>query len=119
MSGAGKVVAVVQPHRYSRLRDLFDDFSRCFSAADVVIVADVYPAGEVPIAGFDRDALAAAVKASGHRRVLTLANPTDLPPTIAAETRPGDMVVFLGAGDITNWAHALPAQLEALANHVA
>ncbi len=118
-AGAGRVVAVVQPHRYSRLRDLFDDFSRCFDAADMVIVADVYPAGEAPIAGFDRDALVGAVSAHGHPRVLALGSPTDLPTMIAAETRPGDLVVFLGAGDITSWAHALPAQLQALADHAA
>ncbi|HEY2482704.1 MAG TPA: Mur ligase family protein, partial [Caulobacteraceae bacterium] len=118
-AGSGRVVAVVQPHRYSRLRDLFDDFSRCFDAADVVIVADVYPAGEAPIAGFDRDALTAAMAAHGHPRVLALVGPAELPAMISAETRPGDLVVFLGAGDITNWAHALPAQLETLVDDVA
>jgi UDP-N-acetylmuramate--alanine ligase len=115
----GRVVAVVQPHRFTRLRDLFADFCRAFDDADVVIVADVYPAGEAPIEGFDRDALIEGMRRHGHRRVLALATPADLPATIGAETRPGDLVVFLGAGDITAWAHALPAQLEALPDGVA
>jgi UDP-N-acetylmuramate--alanine ligase len=111
----GRVVAVVQPHRYTRLRDLFADFCRCFNDADTVIVADVYPAGETPIEGVDRDALIAGLVRHGHRRVLALDDAADLPGLIAAETAPGDLVVFLGAGDITAWAHALPARLEALA----
>jgi UDP-N-acetylmuramate--alanine ligase len=111
----GRVIAVVQPHRYSRLRDLFDDFCRCFNDAETVILANVYPAGEAPIPGFDRDALARGVRRHGHRRVLTLDDPAGLPALIAAEAEPGDLVVFLGAGDITAWAHALPARLEALA----
>jgi UDP-N-acetylmuramate--alanine ligase len=115
----GRVVAVVQPHRFTRLRDLFADFCRAFNDADVVIVADVYPAGEAPIEGFDRDALVEGLRRHGHRCVLALAGPADLPAMIAAETRPGDLVVFLGAGDITVWAHALPAQLEALPDGVA
>jgi UDP-N-acetylmuramate--alanine ligase len=108
------VVAVVQPHRYTRLRDLFADFCRCFNDADVVVVADVYAAGEAPIEGIDRDALVQGLIRYGHRRVLALDRPEDLPALIAAETQPGDLVVFLGAGDITAWAHALPGQLEAL-----
>ncbi|HEY2178744.1 MAG TPA: UDP-N-acetylmuramate--L-alanine ligase [Caulobacteraceae bacterium] len=112
----GRVVAVVQPHRYTRLRDLFEDFCACFDEADTVILADVYPAGEAPIPGVDRDALIAGLVRHGHRRVLALDNPANLPALIAAETAPGDLVVFLGAGDITAWAHALPAQLDALAD---
>ena len=111
---AGRVIAVAQPHRYTRVRDLFDAFSRCFAEADTVIVADVYPAGEAPIAGADRDALVAAARRSGHRRVLPLASADDLPGLIVGETRPGDLVVFLGAGDITAWARALPDQLRAI-----
>ena len=113
----GRVIAIVQPHRFTRLRDLMADFSRCFNDADVVIVADVYPAGEAPIAGVDRDALAAGIAAQGHPRVLRLASPADLPALIAGAAKRGDLVVFLGAGDITAWAHALPSQLEALAAH--
>jgi UDP-N-acetylmuramate--alanine ligase len=118
-AASGRVIAVVQPHRYSRLRDLFADFCRCFSDADVVIVADVYPAGEAPIEGVNRDALVQGLRRHGHPRVLALASPADLPAVISAEVRPGDLVVFLGAGDITAWAHALPAQLEALADELA
>jgi UDP-N-acetylmuramate--alanine ligase len=118
-AASGRVVAVVQPHRYSRLRDLFADFSACFDDADVVIVADVYPAGEAPIEGVSRDALMLGLRRHGHPRVLALASPADLPAVISAEVGPGDLVVFLGAGDITTWAHALPAQLEALADELA
>jgi UDP-N-acetylmuramate--alanine ligase len=110
----GAVIAVVQPHRYSRLRDLFEEFCRCFNDADTVIVANVYAAGEAPIMGIDRDALALGLRRHGHRRVLTLDDPTQLPAMIAGEAAPGDLVVFLGAGDITTWAHALPAGLDAL-----
>lgn len=111
----GKVVAVVQPHRYTRLRDLFADFCSCFNDADLVIVADVYTAGESPIEGINRDGLVEGLRRYGHRHVLPLASPSDLPAMIAAQTHPGDLVVLLGAGDITSWAYALPAQLEALA----
>ncbi len=111
----GRVIAVVQPHRYTRLRDLFQEFCVCFNDADAVIVADVYPAGEAPIEGFDRDALAEGVRRHGHRHVATLGGPDALAEMIAAEAVSGDLVVFLGAGDLTAWAHALPGQLEALA----
>jgi UDP-N-acetylmuramate--alanine ligase len=110
----GRVIAVVQPHRYTRLRDLFPDFCRCFNGADTVVVADVYAAGEAPIEGVSRDDLVEGLRRHGHRRVLALAGPADLPAMIAAEAKAGDLVVFLGAGDITAWAHALPAQLDAL-----
>jgi UDP-N-acetylmuramate--alanine ligase len=110
----GRVVAVVQPHRFTRLRDLFQEFCRAFNDADAVIVADVYPAGEPPIAGIDREALVEGLKRHGHRRVLALAGPADLAPIVAGEARDGDLVVLLGAGDITSWAYALPGQLEAL-----
>jgi UDP-N-acetylmuramate--alanine ligase len=111
----GRVIAVVQPHRYSRLHDLFQEFCRCFNDADVVIVADVYPAGEAPIPGANRDALVEGLKRHGHRRVLALDGPSALPALIAAEAKEGDLVVCLGAGDITVWAYALPGQLQALA----
>ena len=118
---SGRVVAVVQPHRYSRLRDLFQEFCSAFNDADVVIVADVYPAGEAPIegasrdAGFDRDGLVEGLRRWGHRHVLPLEALADLPGLVSNETKDGDLVLFLGAGDITGWAHALPGQLEALA----
>ncbi|PTS88850.1 MULTISPECIES: UDP-N-acetylmuramate--L-alanine ligase [unclassified Caulobacter] len=111
----GKVIAVVQPHRFTRLRDLMTEFSSCFNDADTVIVADVYTAGEQPIEGVDKDHLVEGLKKFGHRRALALENPTALPRLIAAEATSGDLVVLLGAGDITTWSYALPGQLEALA----
>jgi UDP-N-acetylmuramate--alanine ligase len=111
----GRVIAVVQPHRYSRLADLFDEFCSCFNDADVVIVADVYAAGEAPLPGIDRDALVEGLRRYGHRRVLPLGGPADLPRLVHEEARAGDLVVLLGAGDITAWAYALPDQLTALA----
>jgi UDP-N-acetylmuramate--alanine ligase len=110
----GRVIAVVQPHRYSRLRDLFDDFCHGFNDADMVVVADVYAAGEAPIEGFDRDALVEGLRRYGHRRAVALASPADLPAVIREEAKAGDLVVLLGAGDITAWAYALPDQLQAL-----
>jgi UDP-N-acetylmuramate--alanine ligase len=112
--GGGRVVAVVQPHRYSRLRDLFEEFCGCFNDADAVVVADVYPAGEAPIAGVDSRALIEGLRRFGHRRVLALEDPKALAALVRQEARPGDLVVCLGAGDITQWAHALPKELEAL-----
>ena len=112
-STKGKVVAVVQPHRYSRLQSLFHEFATCFNDADAVLVADVYAAGEAPIDEIDRDALVAAIKAHGHRRPLALASPDDLPYIIRSLAKPGDYVVLLGAGNITQWAYALPDQLAA------
>ena len=111
----GKVIAVVQPHRYTRLRDLFDEFCGCFNDADTVIVADVYTAGESPIPGADRDGLVDGLRRFGHRRALSLGSPAELANLIYQEAASGDLVVCLGAGDITAWAHALPAQLEELA----
>jgi UDP-N-acetylmuramate--alanine ligase len=110
----GKVVAVVQPHRYTRLRDLLEDFCAAFNDADTVIVADVYSAGEAPIEGVGRDALVEGIRRFGHRRALPLESATQLPRLIAEEATSGDLIVCLGAGDITAWAYALPSQLEAL-----
>jgi UDP-N-acetylmuramate--alanine ligase len=111
---AGRVIAVVQPHRFTRLRDLFEDFCTCFNQADTVIVADVYPAGEAPIAGIDRDALVEGLRAHGHRHVVPLPDPAMLADMVIALAGPGDLVVCLGAGSVTNWANALPAELAAL-----
>jgi UDP-N-acetylmuramate--alanine ligase len=110
----GRVIAVVQPHRYTRLADLFDGFCTCFNDADTVLVADVYAAGEAPIAGISREALVAGLAAHGHRDARALAGAEALAPTIRELTRPGDMVVCLGAGSITNWANSLPAELAEL-----
>jgi len=111
----GRVIAVVQPHRFTRLRDLMEEFSTCFSDADAVFVADVYAAGETPIEGVDKDALVEGIRRFGHRSVQPLESVEALPGVIAAEAKDGDLVVLLGAGDITQWAYALPGQLEGLA----
>jgi len=109
----GKVIAVVQPHRYTRLHDLFEQFSTCFNDADAVIVAPVYPAGEQPIPGVDRDALVSSLRAHGHRQAIPLEAPEKLAGLIKGLAKPGDYVVCLGAGSITQWAYALPAELAA------
>ena len=108
------VIAVVQPHRYSRLNDLFDDFSACFNDADTVIVAPVYAAGEQPIPGVTHEELVARIRARGHRDARVIDRPEALAPLIASRAEEGDYVVCLGAGNITQWAAALPAELGAL-----
>src|SRR6476661_4098844 len=113
-SAKGQVIAVMQPHRYTRLRDLFEQFCTCFNDADTVIVAPVYPAGEQPIPGADRDALVSGLRAHGHKQAIPLEGPEQLAPLIKRLARPGDYVVCLGAGSITQWAYALPAELKAL-----
>jgi UDP-N-acetylmuramate--alanine ligase len=110
----GRVVAVMQPHRYTRLQSLFPEFCQCFNDADHVVVADVYPAGEAPIAGVDRDALINGLHAHGHPAVTALMSPKHLAAVIDDVARPGDVVVCLGAGNITAWAHALPGDLAAI-----
>jgi UDP-N-acetylmuramate--alanine ligase len=112
-STKGQVIAVVQPHRFTRLAALFEQFCTCFNDADVVIVAPVYAAGEAPIAGVDRDALVAGLRTHGHRRVIALEGPENLASLVAGVAQPGDYVVFLGAGSITQWAYALPGELAA------
>jgi len=109
----GRVIAVVQPHRYTRLRDLFDEFCACFNDADAVFVTDVYAAGEAPIPGVDRDALVSGLIVHGHRQAAALESWAALPGVVKAEAKPGDYVVFLGAGDITKHANALPDLLNA------
>jgi UDP-N-acetylmuramate--alanine ligase len=110
-STKGQVIAIVQPHRYTRLQSLFDQFATCFNDADAVIVSEVYAAGEAPIPGIDRDHLVTAIKAHGHRQAVPLQGPEDLPRLVRDIARPGDYVVCLGAGSITQWAYALPGQL--------
>jgi len=110
----GRVIAIVQPHRYTRLANLFDDFCTCFNDADLVLVADVYPAGEAPIDGASRDALVAGLRAHGHRNSQPLPGPEALPPLLRSLVRPDDIVVCLGAGSITNWANSLPGDLAEL-----
>nr|WP_294916494.1 UDP-N-acetylmuramate--L-alanine ligase [uncultured Neokomagataea sp.] len=111
---AKNVIAVVQPHRYSRLKGLFNEFCTCMNDADTVIVADVHAAGESPIDGADRDALVEGLRDNGHRSAVPLPSPDLLPEMINAIAKPGDYVVCLGAGTITQWAQTLPEQLAAL-----
>ena len=110
----GRVVAVMQPHRYTRLSSLFNDFCTCFNDADTVILAPVYAAGEAPIEGATHTALADGLKARGHRAVHRIDAPEQLAPLVRGVVKPGDIVVCLGAGTITQWAYALPGQLAAL-----
>ncbi len=114
----GRIVAVFQPHRYTRLSSLFEEFCTCFKDADTVLVADVYEAGEAPIEGASRDALVAGLTAHGHRDARALGSPDELAAVIGDTVAPGDMVVCLGAGSITSWAQALPGQLQAFADPI-
>ena len=113
--GTGRVIAVMQPHRYTRLASLKNEFATCFADADAVIVADVYAAGEAPIEGVNRDMLVGLVLRAGHRDVTSVGSPAELPALVWKMARPGDVVVCLGAGNITAWAHALPGQLQQIA----
>jgi len=108
----GRIIAVHQPHRYTRLSSLFSEFCTCFNEADTIVIADVYAAGEAPVEGADRDALVRGLRAGGHRDARALAREEDLAPLIASLAEPGDMVVCLGAGSITKWANALPRALD-------
>ncbi len=112
--GAGRVIAVVQPHRFTRLRDHMEDFQAAFNDADVVYAAPVYAAGEGPIEGVDSDALVEGIKARGHRSAHTIAGADALAVTLADSAQPGDMVVCLGAGDITKWAGGLAGKIKFL-----
>jgi UDP-N-acetylmuramate--alanine ligase len=111
---SGSIIAVVQPHRYTRLRDLFAEFCTCFNDADAVLVADVYPAGEQPIEGVNRDALVAGLRGRGHRHAEALPAPAALAAMVRDMAKPGDFVICLGAGSITNWAQTLPGELDRL-----
>jgi UDP-N-acetylmuramate--alanine ligase len=103
----GRVIAVVQPHRYSRLQALMDDFQNAFNDADIVMVAPVYPAGEEPIEGVDSTALAEGLRARGHRMVKAVSDPNDLAGSLRDIAADGDMIICMGAGDITKWAAGL------------
>jgi UDP-N-acetylmuramate--alanine ligase len=111
-AGNGRIIAVMQPHRYTRLQALFNEFSACLDDADIVILTPVYSAGEVPIPGIDRDELASGLRRHGHANVLTVDDEDALATTIAEIAQAGDLVVGLGAGTITDWINALPARLE-------
>jgi UDP-N-acetylmuramate--alanine ligase len=110
----GKVVAVMQPHRYTRLASLFNEFCSCFNDADSVILAPVYAAGETPIEGATHTHLAEGLHGRGHRSVSTIESPEELAALVRGQVSAGDIVVCLGAGTITQWAYALPGQLAAL-----
>ncbi|CUX11524.1 MULTISPECIES: UDP-N-acetylmuramate--L-alanine ligase [Rhizobium/Agrobacterium group] len=110
----GRIIAVHQPHRYSRLSSLFDDFAHCFNDADTIILAPVYAAGEDPIEGASSEALVSAIKAAGHRDARFLEKREDLASQLAAIAKPGDFVVLLGAGNITQWAAVLPSELKSI-----
>ncbi|MFK7763763.1 MAG: UDP-N-acetylmuramate--L-alanine ligase [Roseobacter sp.] len=108
----GRVIAVHQPHRYSRLSSLFEDFCACFNNADVVGIAEVYAAGEEPIPGAGRDDLVAGLIRHGHRHARAVVGEDDLERLVREQAVPGDMVVCLGAGTISAWANGLPARLQ-------
>ena len=112
-NSGGKVIAVAQPHRYSRVKDLFADFCTCFNDCDIAIIADIYCAGEQPIEGISADTLAEGLRSAGHRQVLRLESPEKLAKLVASVAKSGDMVVCLGAGSISKWAYALPKELGA------
>jgi UDP-N-acetylmuramate--alanine ligase len=112
-SSNGKIIAVVQPHRFTRLQSLFEEFCTCFNDADAVIVAEVYPAGEAPIPGIDRDHFVLGLRAHGHREVIPLPAASELAKVVRSLATSGDLVVCLGAGNITQWAYALPDELKA------
>ncbi|MEZ5694131.1 MAG: UDP-N-acetylmuramate--L-alanine ligase [Altererythrobacter sp.] len=111
-SAAGKVIAVMQPHRFTRLADLMDDFQNCFNDADKVYVTPVYTAGEDPIEGVDAAALVEGLQSRGHRSASTVENRAELAERLASEIGEGDLIVCLGAGDITRWAAALAGDIE-------
>ncbi len=108
----GKIHAIMQPHRYSRLQDLMDDFCKCFNDADTVLISDVYAASEEPIEGVDKDALVSGIKKYGHKNAAAFNAPKELGDLICDRAEAGDFVIFLGAGDITKWAYDLPNELE-------
>jgi UDP-N-acetylmuramate--alanine ligase len=110
---SGPVVAVVQPHRYTRLRDTFEQFAKCLNDADVAVIAPVYAAGEQPIEGINRDTYVDALRNHGHRNVLIIDGEADLPNVLAPHLKPGGVVVMLGAGSISSWAHNLENALKA------
>jgi len=110
----GRVIAVMQPHRYSRLNDLMDEFQTCFNDADLVYVTPVYEAGETPIEGVNSDALVAGLKSRGHRDARTISDEDTLAQALAEEIYAGDIVVCLGAGDITRWAAGLAASIDSI-----
>ena len=113
-ASSGKVIAIKQPHRYTRLESLFGDFCSCFNDADHVLVAPVYEAGEKPIEGFNSVTLAEGLRSGGHRSAIAIDGPEAIAAKVAELAEPGDFVIFLGAGNVSQWAYALPDNLKAL-----
>ena len=109
-SHSGRIIAIHQPHRYSRLNDLFDDFCTCFNDADVVGITDIFAAGEAPIAGADRDSLVIGLTGHGHRNAMAVADEAALKAFLTEHCQPGDMLICLGAGSISAWAHGLVSE---------
>ena len=109
-SHSGRIMAIHQPHRYSRLHDLFDDFCTCFNDADVVGITDIFAAGEAPIAGSDRDSLVIGLTGHGHRNAMAVADEAALKAFLTEHCQPGDMLICLGAGSISAWAHGLVSE---------
>jgi UDP-N-acetylmuramate--alanine ligase len=107
----GRVIAVVEPHRFTRVRDLFQEFAACFKDADSVIVTPLYSAGELPIDGIDHRSLAEAIRETGHGAVVTVGSEREIAPALKSFATSGDIVICLGAGNSTDWAHALPEWL--------
>ncbi len=110
-STEGRLLAIHQPHRYSRLNNLFDEFCTCFNEADSVAITDVYAANEEPIAGAERDNLVSALVRHGHREAAAIAGLDELVQFVRCEAAPGDWVICMGAGSISSWAHELPKRL--------
>ncbi|SOC85133.1 UDP-N-acetylmuramate--L-alanine ligase [Ensifer adhaerens] len=111
----GRIIAVHQPHRYSRVASLFEDFAGCFNDADTIMIAPIYAAGEDPIEGVSAEELVSRIKSAGHRDARFASGPADIAPVVAGLAKPGDFVVMLGAGNITSWAAALPEELKKIA----
>jgi UDP-N-acetylmuramate--alanine ligase len=114
VTSAGRVMAIFQPHRYSRLQDLFQSFFTCFNNADIIVVADIYAAGEAPIEGISQDSLVEGLRSHGNQIVIPLRNAGDLAALSDQYMTSGDLIIFLGAGNITVWANTLPTELAKL-----
>lgn len=114
---SGRIIAVHQPHRFSRLSSLFNDFATCFNDADSILLAPVYAAGEEPIDGINSQALVSQIRAGGHRDARFISGSSELAPIVSGIAKPGDFVILLGAGNITQWAAALPKELESVSGH--
>ena len=113
-ASAGKVIAIKQPHRYTRLQSLFNEFCSCFNDADHVLIAPVYEAGETPITGYDAETLAEGLRSGGHRSAVSIKGREVIADMVQTLAEPGDCVIFLGAGDVSQWAYALPEELKNL-----